>query len=191
MNAIDRFTASIWEQTVRGDTNLLETYGDPIARGRIGVFVVELYGKGFVRVLTAQGSKMVGDYEKLVAIDGSDSNVQKKSAAGRAAGAMLTGGLNMLSSNVRGDLILILVTDKKTHTISTQVPDKYELEVFHTLRTSAQAILSANNEADADQTDNASADTVSAIEKLAEMHATGVLTDEEFSQAKQKLLGNE
>ncbi len=191
MGGIDKFTASLWEQTVRGDKNLLETYGDPVARGRIGVFVVELYGKGFVRVLTAQGSKMVGEYEKLVAIDGSDSNVQKKSAAGRAAGAVLTGGLNMLSSNVRGDLILVLVTDKKTHTISTQVPDKYELEVFHTLRTSAQAILGANDGANADQASTESADTVSRIEKLAELHATGVLTDEEFSQAKRKLLGGQ
>lgn len=60
------------------EEEILRLYGKQVTRGRIESSVVELYEKGFVRVLKLKGFDLVGDFEKLVSIEGFDGNIQKK-----------------------------------------------------------------------------------------------------------------
>ena len=169
----------------------LEKYGKQVARGIIQATIIELYEKGFVRVAHYRGlvGELVGDFEKLVGIDGSDGNVQKKSAGGRAAGALMTGGLNMLSSNIRGDLILTVVTDNQVHSISTQVGSSSTLEDIQTLVTAGKALLANRERAEKTAfTDANTGSLAGELEKLLELHKSGALSDDDFQRAKEKLL---
>lgn len=167
----------------------VEKYGKQLARGSIGEKAVELFEGGYVRVLTLRGyvTMVPGPFEKLISIDGSDRSVQKKSAAGRAAGFVVTGGLNMLASNIRGDVILTVVTDKTVHTLSTQVPSNSNLESLHRLLAVGRSILSSHQE---NGNGTVVASVAEQIEKLAALYQSGALTDEEFQRAKQQALGN-
>ena len=177
---------------LRQEAENLEKYGKQIDRGQIESTFVELYEKGYVRIARFKGLKLVGDFEKLVSIDGSDGNVQKKSAAGRAAGAVLTGGLNMLSSNIRGDLILTVVTGTKVHSISTQVGSSTELEAIHRLKTSGKALLSGLEAAKSSISNESTILSLSGeLEKLVKLRDSGALSDDEFQRAKEKLLPGE
>lgn len=171
------------------ERELLARYGKQLTRGRVGVSVVELYEKGFVRVLEVKGLRMIGDFEKLVAIEGFDANIQKKSAAGRGAGFVLTGGLNMLASNLRGDMTLQIVTVSRVHSISTEVGGQSELESLRRLQTVGKAILESQQKTESPTRTRQEHKGISgALAELSELHQAGALSDEEFSRAKKKLL---
>jgi hypothetical protein len=86
--------------------------GEPVCQGSVGMRSVTIYSNGYVRVGMLGG----GQIEKLIAIEYS-ANVQKKSAAGRGAAAVLTGGLNLLGSKQRGDVWLTIVSERTTYTL--------------------------------------------------------------------------
>lgn len=173
------------------EQEILRLYGKQVTRGRIESSVVELYEKGFVRVLKLKGFDLVGDFERLVSIEGFDGNIQKKSAAGRAAGFVVTGGLNMLASNIRGDMTLQVVTESNVHSISTQVGGQSELESLHRLQTVGKAILDGQRKRENDTNIAQEPKGIStALAELSELHQSGALSDDEFAAAKKKLLGD-
>ena len=173
------------------EQEILRLYGKQVTRGRIESSVVELYEKGFVRVLKLKGFDLVGDFERLVSIEGFDGNIQKKSAAGRAAGFVVTGGLNMLASNIRGDMTLQVVTESNVHSISTQVGGQSELESLHRLQTVGKAILDGQRTRQNDTSIAHEPKGIStSLAELSELHQSGALSDDEFAAAKKKLLGD-
>lgn len=119
----DQKAKNLAERAARQAHNL-ETYGPLVDQGALGGKCVELYGNGYVRVALWPTANT--PFERLVAIE-STADVTKKSAAGRAAGAVVTGGLNLLSSNKRGDLYLTIVTDSRTHVLHVDPPSALDI----------------------------------------------------------------
>lgn len=161
----------------------LEQYGREILSEMVGLKTVKFYEKGFTKV------GMLGDFEKLIGIEGSADNLQKKSAAGRAAGFVFTGGLNMLGSNKRGDLLITITTDKNVHTLHVDAPYEHDLKSHHRIVSVGKSLLGTSRD-QGGQAPAASEGSMSdEIGKLNALKEAGVLTDEEFTNAKRRLLG--
>jgi len=109
-----------------------------------------------------------------------------------------TWGANViLSPNKRGDIYLVIVTDKRSYQLHTSPPTKQTMQTFHALLTAGQAVLrSASNFDDNGDTSVTSQSPSSSavhlseeIEKLGKLHSNGTLSDEEFEIAKKRVLG--
>jgi hypothetical protein len=164
---------------------------------------VKIYRNGYVRVSGAMGAtRLLSSQppEKLIGIR-SSADVSKKSGLGRAAGAALTGGANLvLSPNQRGDVYLTIVTEKKTHQLHASPPTGADLKAMHKIAATGQAILdglqgnvdalSGQNAigADSPTTTKIVDDLPAQLQQLADLHASGTLTDIQFEAAKDKLL---
>lgn len=150
-----------------------------------GLKSVEIFSDCTVRV----GS---GSVEQLLSIEASMDNLQKKSAAGRAVGFVFTGGLNMLSPNKRGDITLTIVTDSQVHVIHTDRPQENQLKDVLKMEAAGKGVIAQRNASNANPMAPAPKSVGTTIEdslqKLADLREKGAITDEEFSQAKKKLL---
>ena len=93
--------------------------GQAVVSASFGGKNVTIYERGFVKV--AGLLSLSAPPEKLLTIEAT-SDVGKKSGPGRAAGAMMTGGLNLLTSNKRGDVYLLISTDKNTYVLHETPP---------------------------------------------------------------------
>ena len=160
---------------------------------------IRLYSKGFVRV----GSTKSAPYEKLLGISGS-ADVSKKTALGRGIVAGMTMGTNLLvSPNKRGDVYLTIVTDRKTHALHQSPPGVKDIQAMHQIVTAGEAILkgqilsthiqpmraesSAIN--DSKESGKSVEDLLARLQQLGDLHASGVVSDDEFSQLKEKIMG--
>lgn len=162
---------------------------------------VKIYSDGAVQV-------GFGPRAKLLGIDGS-ADIHSKTGVGRAAagiGMVAVGALplGMLLPSTRGDLMLSIVTDKKTHVIHTRNTYSHELKALRKITATGNAVISGiralenrtqgfiqTNEAiDSNSSSNAPDSIATQVSDLAELHKAGVLTDEEFTSAKALLLGN-
>ncbi|PJI84898.1 hypothetical protein [Luteimicrobium subarcticum] len=189
-------------------------YGREMTTQNVGTKTVKVYAKGYVKVggLFGTGSS---PYERLLSIE-SSADVQKKSAAGRAAGAVLTGGLNTLYSNTRGDLYVTIVTGTKTHSVRVDSPTPSSIRAANTLAAVARAVL-ADLEAQPErpqplpapprnttpprnpptgavaQPPTAAPGTPSAADRLREiqrLHAEGLIDDGELARLRQNVLAD-
>ena len=169
-------------------------YGHVVASGILGKYV-RIYSKGFVSIGLFGASKRPP--EKLKQISG-NADVTKKTGLGRGIGFVATWGANViLSPNKRGDIYLVIVTDKRTYQLHTSPPTKQTMQTFHALLTAGQAVLrSASNFDDNGDTSVTSQSPSSSavhlseeIEKLGKLHSNGTLSDEEFEIAKKRVLG--
>jgi len=161
----------------------LEKYGKEVLSEMVGLKTVKFYEKGFVKV------GMLGGFEKLTGIEGSADNLQKKSAAGRAAGFVFTGGLNMLGSNKRGDLLITITTQKNVHTLHVDAPYEQDLKSHHRILAVGRSLLASQARDSADVASAKPTLSISEeIEKLVALKDAGVLSEEEFSKAKERLL---
>lgn len=88
--------------------------GDLIASGAFGGKTIHIHRNGYVRVAIFMRDSV--KFEKLIGIETS-ADITKKSGAGRAAGAMLTMGMNLASSNKRGDVYLTIVTETTAYAL--------------------------------------------------------------------------
>jgi hypothetical protein len=156
--------------------------------------VVLINGLTNVRVkVFKNGYVKVGDrpLEKLISVSASMENLGKKSAAGRAAGFLVTGGLNMLSPNKRGDVTLTIATEHKVHVIHTDYPTETQIKGVLAVETAGKAAIS-RQKSQVNAADNhgfsGTRDIGQSLESLAELHSKGQLTDDEFTAAKKRLL---
>ena len=176
-----------------------EKYGRLISNETFFGTSIRLYSKGFVRV----GSTRNAPYEKLLGISGS-ADVSKKTAIGRGIVAGMTMGTNLLvSPNKRGDVYLTIVTDRKTHALHQSPPGLKDIQVMHNLVAAGEAILkgqSSNSyiqpiesrsleEKNSAITGVVLADLLSSLQKLGDLHAAGVVSDDEFTQLKEQIMG--
>lgn len=92
----------------------LERAGTLVTSGTFGGRTIHIHRNGYVRVAVFMRQSV--KFEKLIGIETS-ADITKKTGAGRAAGAVLTGGLNLMSSNKRGDVYLTIVTDENVYSL--------------------------------------------------------------------------
>jgi hypothetical protein len=165
-------------------------YGDEVASGTVGWTPVFIYNKGYVLVREWG----VTEPEKLISIT-ANMNVLKKTGPGRAVGGLLSVvpsslGIPTSSPNRRGDVYLAITTEKKTHMLHVQVHQQHDAEkVVLTLESAGKAVIEAStgNSKDVSVPNN----SISAeLSKLAELLSQGIITQEEFNQAKAKALGS-
>jgi hypothetical protein len=166
--------------------------GRMVAEGVVAGRRVKIYEKGFVQV----GMFSLGDPEKLLGITAQDSS-QQKSALGRTLAAGVTLGANLITSpSKRGSLYLIIVTSKKTHSLTLSPPTDSDLKAMHKLEAAGRSVLAALEtqkqvEATTSASGSATASLSEQLAQLSELHQAGALTDEEFSAAKARLLAGD
>jgi len=162
----------------------VERYGRQVAGEMLTMGNIRIYEKGYVRVggLFLNG----GDFEKLKSFEVFNNNLTKKTGLGRGVAAVLTGGVNLLSPNTRGNIIVTIVTDVNVHT-GELLPQVQMIRAVNVLQAAAQAVLESNSQgspAPLAQGDDLSA----SLERLVKLRDSGALSQEEFEQAKSKLL---
>lgn len=175
---------------------ILAKYGRVAAQAAFGGSAVAIYDKGFVRV----GLMFISDstpFEELRSISYSRT-VQDKSLGGRAGAAMVTGGLSLLASNENRDTFLSIATDQRARTLKATGRSSesagLSLEaagkgVLDALRAKPATSAPAAHLAPAPAQAAATSDLTEQIVKLAQLHAQGILSDDEFTKAKAKALG--
>jgi len=162
-----------------------EQCGNLVVEDTFAAKRVAIYQNGYVRI----GMFKLGAPEKLMGISATDGS-SNKTGVGRGAAAVATGGLNyLLSESKRGDLYLTIITDKKTHSLHTSVPDDSEVRSMLKLEAAGSAVLKAPTSS-ADAPSGSSGSLAEEIANLKTLHDQGVLSDEEFNLAKAKLLGS-
>lgn len=173
-----------------------ELAGNLVTKHRFGGSTIEIYDGGYVRV-----AGFISDstpYEKLKSIKHS-FQVQDKSAGGRAMAGVMTGGLNYFASKEKRTVFLTLVTEKRVHTLRvsggmTRSEDRAALG----LEVAGRSVLGGlaappltpalATPAVIPAPPNEQSDVIEQIKKLGELHAAGVLSDEEFTSKKTDLL---
>jgi hypothetical protein len=145
---------------------------------------IKIYENGYVVFGPSIGSPV---YEKLRSFNVYDGNVAKKTGVGRSAMAVLTVGANLgASSNMRGDVIITVVTERKTHTSKLNATPG-TLKSAQKIRTALDSVMqSGSNESDVKG--KSESDLGASIEKLVALRDSGALSPEEFEKAKAKLL---
>ena len=170
-----------------------EQFGNLVLQETCAGKTVRIYDKGFVRVSMFPTNST--PYERLLGISGS-ADVAKKTALGRSIAAGATLGANLLfTPNKRGDLYLVITTDRETHSLHMSPPTERDLKAMHKLRNAGQAVLNGLASAP-ERSEHSTEDgsfvvprsVTSELQKLAEMFRAGLLTEEEFKSAKSRLL---
>jgi hypothetical protein len=186
-----RTQKGVWGNNLTGVK--LSKYGRKVAGALIqnGILAtnVSIYDEGFV--------KIGGRYEELLGILG-DTAVSKKSAIERGIGIVASAavtpfpGINLLLPGQRGRISLTIITDKKTHVLSTDQVHETAVRDYQKLLGAGQAVLQQiqlrTMAGIAPAT--SSGDLGAQLKQLSDLHAQGVLSDDEFAAAKGKLLGS-
>lgn len=168
---------------------------------------IEIFDGGFVRVggtYNIKGGPLreLGSSDYVVAYDApferlraikANSQIQDKSAGGRAMASAASLGLSQMASNEKRLLFLTISTDRETYSLkekagmlrlADQIPMRLEL--------AGQGILdslAATPTATPSSAETAPAPVTEQLKDLAALHRDGVLSDHEFADAKARLLG--
>lgn len=156
---------------------------------------IAIFDQGYVQI----GSKV----HKLLGIS-SDAAISRKSGIGRSVATLATlgtpfPGFNLLSPSQRGYVSLTITTDTDTHIFQSEIPDNSTIKSVQKLVTAGNAVLDAQRQRSNSaalqhqqpivvQAGDAS-DLGTQLKSISDLHAQGILTDEEFIAAKAKLLG--
>jgi ribosomal protein L7/L12 len=161
---------------------------------------IRLYSNGYVQIgIFAKNAS----FEKLLGISGS-ANVAKKTGIGRAAGALLTGGANLLTSNKRGDVYLTIITDTKTYAFD-ETPGIDGIQRMNKLVTAGESILKGisfgnsvqpvevQQNLNGNHTEQKTSvdDLLRKLQQLGDLHASGVVSETEFDQLKEQIMGGQ
>jgi hypothetical protein len=170
------------------DDPIYQRCGRVVAEGVVAGRTVKIYEKGYVRI----GVLKVGPPEKLLGITASDMS-QQKTGIGRAVVGVATLGANvLLTPNKRGSYYLVIVTDRKTHNLTMSPPTNSDLKAMHKLEAAGKTVLAGlaatDRSTDASPTTPAASGLADQLAQLAQLHAAGALTDDEFAAAKQRLI---
>lgn len=102
---------------------------------------------------------------------------------------MVTGGLNLLSSNNRGELLLTVTTDKGVHSVLSQRPSQAQVERLFELEAIGNSILEKTRPVPEVDSAGTSPESLSdQLVTLSQLRDSGALTEEEFNVAKRKVL---
>jgi ribosomal protein L7/L12 len=180
----------------------LEKYGRLISDEAFFGKRIRLYSKGFVRV----GLTKNAPYEKLLGISGS-VDASKKTALGRSLAFGLTMGYSYLlnPNDKRGDVYLTIVTDKKSYALHQSPPSAKAIQAMHQLVTAGEAILKSQmfsahiqpteshplGDGSSEKTGSSVEGLLSRLQQLGDLHASGVVSDDEFSQLKEKIMSGQ
>ncbi|NDK31781.1 SHOCT domain-containing protein [Nesterenkonia haasae] len=173
-----------------------ETAGNLVTTQRFAGSTIEIYDGGYVRVAVFVSDST--PYEKLKSIKHS-FQVQDKSAGGRAMVGLMTGGVNYLGSREKRTVFLTLVTERRVHTLKTTGGmGRSEDRVALGLEVAGRGVLGGlaapalaptlTTPAVVPAPTGEQSDVIEQIKKLGELHAAGVLSDEEFTSKKTDLL---
>ncbi|GAA4847252.1 hypothetical protein GCM10023221_27480 [Luteimicrobium xylanilyticum] len=170
--------------------------GARVASGSVGSKSVEIYTNGYVRVsnFITKGTP----YRRLLGIE-SSADVTKKSGLGRAVGALASGGLNLMSSNIRGDVYLTIVTPNKTHQIHVESPSPSTMKAVNALVGAGKVVLGsiarsaatppATPEPSCPSAPGVAARTASErLRELAALHEQGLVTESELAAKRAAIL---
>ena len=92
--------------------------GRQLACENFGGKTIQIFENGFIQVGGLFGG---GASELLISIEAS-SDVAKKSGLGRGAAAVVTGGVNLMGSNKRGDVYLTISTESNIYALRETPP---------------------------------------------------------------------
>jgi hypothetical protein len=162
--------------------------GDRLAKGLLDQYTaMSIFKDG--TFTTTKGIGGVGkesDADRLIGFEHDIDSMRRKSMTGRGVAAMATAGLSLAASNNRGVVYVTVIGEKTgTRTYTTRNPSGTQLTSIRTLKAAADTII---QRADAVAADGAQADVMTQIQRLAELHSAGALTDEEFATKKAELL---
>lgn len=193
--AFAKFGAVVRSAAAEAETQFAEGQtiaGNLIHRATFGINTVEVYDKGYVRVGALLTKK--SPFEKLRSAKYT-FQVQDKSAGGRAVAGLMTGGLNYLTSKEKRVLLLTIATDRRVHTLSTEGGmGRSEDKIGLGIEAACHGVLAVANSSPGVPPSVAAPQPAvtptlaTQVRELAELHQQGLLSDEEFSAAKQRLI---
>ncbi|MEY2673395.1 MAG: hypothetical protein RLZZ508_1272 [Actinomycetota bacterium] len=170
----------------------IEKYGRCVSSGRVNMKRIEIFETGYVSISRAEP-------EKLLSIQ-SSINVSKKTGLGRAIGqtaAAFSPGMLAVgaTSNRRGDVYLMIITDKNTYSFKEDLNSlsatlknfESEQEVLK-LEAAGIAVIEANKVQSSPRSEVPRLGIAEEIEKLKILFDTGTISEDEFQTAKRKLL---
>lgn len=118
-------------------------HGEIVAEASIGLKTVTVTSEGYIQITGAWGK--AGPWEKLVAIEAT-ADVSKKTGVGRAAAGVVTLGLNTtFTSNMRGDIYLMITTSTNVYALHTERPDSRTVMNCRKLEAAGRMVI-ANND---------------------------------------------
>lgn len=158
--------------------------GPETGRAVFGGKTVVFFKNGYVSLSMFGG----GTPEKLLAVD-VNVDVSKKTGLGRLVVGVATVGLNVATtSNMRGDIWVSLTTERQTHMLHQTPPSESTVKSARKLEALAKACIALSETKVSGPGPVATLDLASQLEKLQELRDSGALSDEEFRNAKSKLL---
>jgi len=164
-------------------------YGTLTANETFGNYRVRVFSDGYIQVSTGLGL-IKGSIEKLLQID-CEAQISKKTGLGRGLATIVTAGANQLSPNQRGNLILTITTDKKVHVLFQEMPFAHDIKGMNKLVAAGKSVINQNKKSapiDLPKISSDNQNLAQQIRELSELKDSGVITQQEFEAAKQKLL---
>ena len=186
-DSVDTGTASGSGAPARRQDSAARTTGaDVLVEGEIG--------SGDYMKLYADGTFTIGRWnpsapDQLIAFSYDSDSMRRKSVTGRTAAAFASGGYSLAASNNRG-VLYVTVTGRKTstRTFTTRNPSNAVLSSVRAIKAVADGIHAHNPAPRSTVAPTPASDLASQLDKLVQLHTTGALTDEEFANAKRRLL---
>ena len=158
-----------------------ELHGPLVQKAEVGVKTLELYEGGFIRAVGMMGNLGKPKFERLVSVTYRESTYTRDQSA--VGGALVTGLSFGLASNenVKTSGTITVVTESNTYSGEIKPKHGRAFEGF-----AERARLAVQPPAPAAAP--AAPDLADQIKKLADLHAAGILTDDEFAAKKADLL---
>lgn len=167
----------------RGEANLAN-YGPLVKKGTFGFKTVEIYAGGYARVGLALTAR--SPFERLRSVKYTQQ-VQARSGIGHV---WASGGLGSRDKRV---LLLTIATDDQVHTLSVEGQvGRGEDKLGLALEAAGNGVVQQRDQVPPPPPPPAAAPEATAADKLrqiADLHRDGVLSDEEYADAKARLLG--
>lgn len=171
-----------------------QTWTVKLASGKIdkGGTLLTLYQDG---TFTTKGLFATSDPDHLLAFSTDSDSMRRKSVTGRGAAAILTQGISLAGANNRG-VAYVTVTGQRSgvKTYTTRNPSDAMLSTIRSLQAAADILLATPTDGAAATASAGAAatqpgsDLATQLATLAELRASGALTDDEFVAAKSRLL---
>jgi hypothetical protein len=131
-----------WEEKQATAAAETAEYGRLLVSSSFAQTNVQIFEKGFIRIGGGTFRSPTGPAQRLISIE-SDDDVHRKHTAGRAAGAVLTGGLNLLGGNKRGEVYLTVITDEGTRVLQETQPSNDSVRIARNLAATGQTTIAA------------------------------------------------
>lgn len=124
--------------------------------------------------------------DRLLGFEIDQDSMRRKSATGRGAAFLVTGGVSALASNNRGVAYLTVVGESTgTKTFTVQNPPSNVLSTLRSLSAAASGLLSGVR----DEGRSSPSPAAEEIRALAALRDQGILTEVEFETKKRQILG--